>query len=257
MSVFTSAQTASQILELLLHLPKNSFIFVDVDDTLIAPVSKAFRLPPALQIIDQIKEKKDHYPHYEKIVSQWRLQRQVQLLDKQWPHILESLKKNHYVFGLTKMDTGTFGVIESIERWRAGELAQFGIKFLCDFPFDPLKSSEQIIELEPERFHGPTFHQGIFFTGEASKADVLTLLNTNNQFSKSHIVLIDDRQEQLKAIEALCDRWGIPFIGILFEGARHLEGQADPHLVAFQQKYLLENLIWLEDDKAETYLYRR
>lgn len=249
-------QNATQVSELLTTLPETSLIFVDVDDTLITPVSKAFRLPLDLQIIDHIKINKDKYPHYEEIVSKWRLQRQIQLIDPRWPAVLDSLKEKHLVFGLTQMDTGSFGVIDSMEKWRFDELAKFGIHFTEKFPFSQSFSPKEVFILNPQNPRGAAFYGGIFFTGTDSKGAVLELLQTNDNLPSSHIILIDDRPHQLAALEEVCAQRDIPFTGILFEGARDVSDQPDPRIVAFQQKYLLENYVWLEDDKAEEYLLR-
>ena len=47
-----------------------------------------------------------------------------------------------------------------------------------------------------------------------------------------------------------CKKNNIGFLGILFDGLKHLTGEPDPKLAAFQESYLIENAKWLEDEEA-------
>ena len=51
------------------------------------------------------------------------------LIDDSWPEVMTSLKKGYQVFGLTKMNTGEFGNIKSMEEWRFNELQSLNISF--------------------------------------------------------------------------------------------------------------------------------
>src|SRR5579872_3560010 len=120
-SQFIEAKTATEVMDCLSNIPQNAIIFMDIDDTIITPVSKTFRKPPYNHLIDEIKKNKDEYQNYEEIVSNWRLQRKAMVIDKDWPQLLSNLKEKFMVYGLTKMDTGKFGNIESMEKWRHQE----------------------------------------------------------------------------------------------------------------------------------------
>ena len=55
----------------------------------------------------------------ERLISKWRLSREVILTDPDWPDFLRNIDRP---YGLTKMDVGHFGEIPSMENWRNNEL---------------------------------------------------------------------------------------------------------------------------------------
>lgn len=238
--LFTShtmlATNCAEILAQLQHMPEHTIIFVDIDDTVITPVSKTFRSPPYNQLIDEIKKNKERYTHYEAILSQWRLQRKVMLIDEDWPATLETLKKHYRVYGLTKMDTGALGAIASIEHWRYAELKSLGIEFSNDGT------------IPQELIHNASFYKGLFFTGPNSKSQ--TLLYFLEYLNGSTFVMIDDRKEHIEDIRQLCQEHSIPFIGIHVKALDQLKDRPDPAIAALQKQYLIEHLLWLEDADA-------
>lgn len=128
-SPFLMAKTSGEVGVFLNTVLNKSIILIDIDDTIITPVSKAFRTLPHNKMIDEIKKNKENYDNYEAIVSNWRLQRKAMLIDRDWPKLILKLKQESEVYGLTKMDTGRFGNIESVEDWRYKELKSLGITF--------------------------------------------------------------------------------------------------------------------------------
>jgi hypothetical protein len=237
---FHIISSASAIETCLQKLPKNAIIFVDVDDTIISPRSKTFRVSPHNKLIDNIKKNWKDYPNYQQIVSNWRLQRRVMLLDEAWPAMLKDLKKNFPVYALTKMDTGSFGNIQSMEQWRYEELKCLGIEFS--------ENNEMPRSVLADGQNNPIFYNGIFITGEKSKGQTLeaykSFLRTDS------IVMIDDRVENLEDVQAFCVKHAINFTGILFNGLEKFEDRPDPAVASFQAKYLIEKEQWLEDDEA-------
>ncbi|MCC8377715.1 MAG: hypothetical protein LN567_04970 [Rickettsia endosymbiont of Graphium doson] len=92
-SSFPVASSALEILELIKNIPAEALIFLDVDDTIITPKSVTFRKPPYNQMLDRIKANKSNYDNFKEIVSNWRLQRKVILIDEEWGQVLNTLKK--------------------------------------------------------------------------------------------------------------------------------------------------------------------
>lgn len=234
---FLEARTAEEVFEHVQGLSGSVQMFVDIDDTVQTPASKTFRKPPTNQMIDEIKKNKGDYPNYPEIVGNWRLQRKPMLVDSKWPEVLSKLKELFPVYGLTKMDTGVFGNIPSMEEWRYIELKSLGIEFS--------KSStipEGVIE-------GASFHKGIFITGPNSKSG--TLAHYKDYLGEmTTLVMVDDREEHLRDLEQFCVQNGIQFVGILFKGLESLEGEANPAIAAFQKEHLITHAEWLEDDAA-------
>lgn len=241
--------TSRQILEIqLANLPLNSIVLFDIDDTLITPVSSFFRIEPYRSLIDEIKKNPHQYPDYEEIISNWRLQRKVMLVDPKWPETIQLLKSKHQVYGFTKMDTGKFGNITSVETWRYQELKNLGVEF-------SQKKSIEEFQIGPGSFkNSPMFYKGIFFTGSASKAEMFALYQ--NVLNNSFIVLIDDREEHLLDLGAFCREVSIPFRGFLFKASWLTPTfKTNSPMAEFQKTYLLEHKKWIEDEDANTKTY--
>ncbi len=233
--MMTCASTAVSVLNHVKNLKGQAVVFCDVDDTLITPVSKTFRAPPYSQLIDWLKTLKNKaHTDYIDIISAWRQQRRVMLLDHDWPKIIQDIQTICPMYGLTKMDTGSFGRIVSLENWRYEELKKLGIVF---------SSSPTVME-------SPSLYQGILMTGPYKKSDAIerykefVLTKDTNT-----IVMIDDRQESLDDIAQFCDHKGFHFLGILFDGLKNFSTNIDPICANFQKNYLLTYKVWLEDDE--------
>ncbi len=230
------ASTAMEVLNAVSNLKEHSVVFCDVDDTLITPKSKTFRAPPYSQLIDWLKTLKDTaHVDYIDIISAWREQRRVILLDQNWPKIIKDIEKICPIYGLTKMDSGPFGRISSLEHWRYKELEGLGITF---------SPSPNITDI-------PSLYQGILMTGPYKKSEAITrykefVLTKNTKT----IVMIDDRMESLDDISEFCDNKGFHFLGILFNGLQNFSDTVDPICANFQKNYLLIHKIWLEDDEV-------
>lgn len=233
-------KTSSEILNHLASLPANSIIFLDVDDTIITPVSKTFRKPPYNQLIEEIKKNKENYKQYEALVSHWRLERKAMLVDPAWPQTLQQLKQGYPVYGLTKIDSGAFGSIASMELWRYQELKNLGIEFSehPSIPTGPLQDA--------------SFYKGIFITGKNAKSQTLAYFLP--YLKADTFVVVDDKEENLENISQWCKTQGIGFLGLLFKGLETFQDKVDPKIALLQKQHLIENLQWLEDYAAQNIL---
>jgi hypothetical protein len=255
-SCFQHKWSAQEIWKHLKDLSEKSIIFFDIDDTLIKPASRTFNGLPYNQLIHNIKANMDHMANAPKIISQWRLQRKTVLMDPDWPMVIEALKKNHLVYGLTKMEVGCFGDIDSMEQWRYQELRFLGLEFSDLVPdgfSQDLKDSGSGI-LWPFFSHnqqGPTFHKGIFMTGKYSKGQTIEFFFDVLPLS---IVLIDDQESHLKDFAQLCYKRSLKFQGVLFKGLEQWISWDNSLVPDLQKKYLMEQLIWLEDVQAQEIL---
>ena len=228
------------------NIPLNSILLMDIDDTLITPASRFFRINPYRTLIDEIKRNKHLYPDYEIIISNWRLQRKAMLVDSHWLDLIYELKKQHAVYGFTKMDTGKLGSIESVEDWRYQELKRLGIEFTQNESIEALKA--------PHDFQNPpVFYKGIFLSGCASKGEMAIVYRAS--LNAPHLVLIDDREEHILSVKNFCLEAGISFKGILFN-AEQLIPSFEPNspIAEFQKNYLLQQKKWIEDEEVQAYL---
>lgn len=238
----TTAGSAMAVWQKIENLPSDSVILLDIDDTIIMPVSKVFRLGADLNPIDEIKQNKSAYTDYATIVSNWRLQRKVRLVDEHWPAALQQIRKKFSVFGLTKIDSGCMGNIPSMEEWRYAELKNMGIEFSQEYPSN----------LQSHSLHNtgnkPVYYKGLFLTGSATKAQ--TLEQYREFLTGTAIAMVDDRPQQLEDIKSFCQKYSFNFLGILFEGMQKLNEKPDREIAAFQKNYLVTHAQWLEDEEA-------
>ena len=240
-----NAYNVSDLYEVFKDVPQDTFIFIDIDDTIITPVSHAFRTKsPYKTMIDELKASPHLFPNHERILSAWRLQRKVMLTDTSWPALLESLRRKYKTFALTKMESGHVGNISSMEEWRYTELQELNIFFTPE-----LKDSAKIQEKLFHKNRSGIFWKGIFITGSLKKSDVLEAIFSYHIPEK--VIFIDDREDQIEDVANACTRHAISFVGILYKGVSQIPGQTNHRLADFQKKYLLEKEIWLEDEEAQ------
>lgn len=240
MKDFETADSAEKVYNLIIeNAPTDTSIFFDVDDTFLTPKSKTFRKAPYNKMIDRIKENKSNYDNYEEIVSNWRLQRKVILIDEEWAEVINKLKAKFPVYALTQMNTGEFGNILSMQDWRYKELKSLGIEF---------SDNEELAACSSGQKDDAICYKGIFITGNHSKSG--TLSKFSDELNTSFIVFVDDREKHVEDVRDYCKKNKIGFLGILFDGLKHLTGEPDLKLAAFQESYLIENAKWLEDEEA-------
>lgn len=235
-TVFSAEQVQRQILSL--ENQGDTVILLDVDDTIITPKSLTFRSSPHNKIIDEIKANRDQYQNYEEIVSNWRAQRKSVLIDADWPGVLNSLKHGFRIYGLTKVNTGKFGNIKSMEDWRYNELKSHGIEF-----------SEHGEQNRSNIDDQPSFYKGIMMTGIAKKRDTLKKFMSTIA-PVDAIVFIDDRVKNLQEIDDFCKENDIQFLGLHFQGLQKLRGRQDEAVYLLQKNTLVKEAKWLSDEEA-------
>lgn len=238
---FYTAKSAANVFEIIQKCnPETTIVLTDIDDTLVTPQARAFRRPPYNKMIDKIKARKAEYSNFDAIISNWRLQRKLMLIDPVWPAFLEKLKSSFKVYGLTKMDTGPLGSIPSVEAWRFDELCTLGITFTTI----PNLSEHTVRPTEPN------FYKGILFTGAAEKDETLETYWDHLSVGTLTIVMIDDRMEHLEKIQRFCDKKGLACICIHYTGLFELVDVPVPEIAEFQEKMLIETGQWFEDSDA-------
>lgn len=235
----TSINDLNYIIE---QLQPGDCLIVDVDDTLITPQAMMFRpQSPYHTFLDKIKKEKPQ--NLTDILSTWRLNRKVCLVEPQWPEILANLiKKGVTVLALTQVNTGKFGKIASMEKWRANELTKLNLIF-SPFAVDEIETI--IADGEPA-----TLHKGILSTGSHTKAAVLEAF-INKYPHPSKIVFIDDRLQQVECIFEFCKKLNIPYEGIHYLGASKLPYNPDLDLGHIQTKMII-NQEWAEDEQISS-----
>jgi hypothetical protein len=241
-------KSINEITFLLEQATTETLFLLDVDDTLITPLSSSFRPQKdgSLNLIDQLKNRKEKIKDFHLILGQWRLQRKVMLVENTWPKTLRFLlEKDIPVFGLTKMDTGSFGPIPSVEEWRLKELNQLGLFFTSAV------NGTSSIRLNTSQEKYSAFKEGILFTGPFSKGETLSEFLKHTKLQPKEIVFIDDRLDYIKDVQQTATDLGYDFKGIHYRATETLPGESNPNIIKIQQHYLLNHQKWLEDDQVQ------
>lgn len=184
-------------------------LLIDIDDTVITTKNKFTN--PVDKLKEAYKDGSIDIVSYENLLSSWRLERKVILTDQAWPNFLHERQQNgNGVFALTRVNTGKSGLIESMERWRNDELKSMGINFTLENPMDGIDYEE------PQRLgvEDASFFKGIFFTGQASKREVVQKILESKKYDL--VILVDDKLEQLEDVATACDICCTEFIPIQF-----------------------------------------
>lgn len=136
---------------------------------------------------------------------------------------LKSLKGKK--IALTASQTGECADGTLMTEYRYQELRERGITFEATFNIN----SVVLNELTYKGQH-PTYHKGILFSlrrleGETSKGAVLCAFLKKIEYTPEWVVLVDDREENLKSVRAELEKQyrDTKFIGILYTGCKKNE----------------------------------
>jgi len=129
-----------------------------------------------------------------------------QLLDVAVVSICDSLKaRGCTVLGLSRIESGKYGIIPSLCTWKASLLQQLGIHFSLKYPntvFDTLPRYE-------DRY--PILYEGILCTNTLEKGIVFEAFLDKFRVQPSRIIFFDDEVENLYSVAAVCKKRGISY----------------------------------------------
>lgn len=245
--------TYSEIKEnTLFSCDNNTLVTFDVDDTLIIAVDMVLqqKLPKYFELISIIRHptllNQTAFENYFSIIFQ---EAERYVFDTDSINFIKQLKtQNCKVIGLTSAETGSYGKIESMERWRVSMLKHFGIEFSNDF------SNTCFKKLPVYRNNYPCLYEGILFANQQNKGKVLEAFLNNFKLRPTKIISFDDDKNALNSINNICVKYGIKFIGYHYCGANKLAEAWDNKLATLQLDYLIKNEKWLSDQSAKKLL---
>lgn len=228
-------------------IDKDTLVFIEIDDTLMMPKSLMFSFDsnPYRVFIDDMISLGRRMPAYNSAVATWYQQRQVKLVEEGWVDFINRLKgKGVKVYGLCSMPLHLL----NIEEKRYIEAKDLGITFS-----NSINNQEDIV-IEKKEAWFSRFYKGIIFTGPYSKSHTLLefLRVTNNVPSK--MLIISSIKHEVKAIDSALRIFNMDYYSVHYLGSREVRGKPDSDLVDLQQKELIQNGRWLEDDAAKLLL---
>lgn len=161
------------------------------------------------------------------------------------PSVIDAIKtfqeKHATVLALTSMESGSYGLIESMPVWRYTMLKHMGIEFsqqFADHVFD---------NFPPYRSNYPTLYKGILCANQQNKGAVLQAFLTYAKLKPSRIIAFDDSLAALQSIGKICETAAISCTLIQY---RHPETPATWNAwhALEQFEYLIKEHRWMSDE---------
>ncbi|MBU0744822.1 MAG: DUF2608 domain-containing protein, partial [Gammaproteobacteria bacterium] len=176
------------------------------------------------------------------------MQSQEVPVDQGMPGLIKGLQASgKKVLALTLINSGSYGQIASMEKFRVNRLILAGYRF--DKSWSGVK--KQLLNQEKD----VVFSKGVVLTNFSPKGDALMAFLQYAKNKPKKIILIDDRRINLKSVEAVARKNNIQFLGIEYMAA--VDAKKEPinikrarlQLDIFKKKHK-----WLSDGEADKYI---
>ncbi|NGX61692.1 MAG: hypothetical protein K940chlam9_01181 [Chlamydiae bacterium] len=183
----------------------------------------------------------------EDLVSIILLSREMQLVEKQAPEVIEEIQNQGIkVMVCTALRPGKFGRIPKTELWRLGELDRFGLNFRNAFPG---------VFVELDHFAAvpfpPVLIEGVFASGWIRKGEALAHLFNILDYKPKRVIFIDNSLSHHESVEKWMEALEIPYLGLYYTAYKNHIQEVDEDLASFQIQYLINHERWLSDEEAK------
>lgn len=156
------------------------------------------------------------------------------LIDDSTPQFLKQIiQKGIPAMALTANLTGSFDRIKSMEQWRVNSLRCLGIDFSESAPY---KASLMFDNLASYRGYYSNYLNGILFVNGTviSKGDAFLSFIEKTKLSPERIIFIDDREDNLKSLEAAIQKLDKP---IEYHGLHYIGAQKYPSKTISEEEF--------------------
>lgn len=232
---------------------EHALILFDVDDTLISAKDSLLR-PSARGVWDRLAKssldnpeipltrKYDRDYYFSLVLS--RLE--YELVDPHVVDIIKNLQRRQIkAIAFTKMMTGSFGAIPSMEDWRLSQLLKEQIDFSKAFPDNPLL----FLKAQVGNVNS-VFKNGVLCANRQNKGPVLISFLNRLEWKPQKVVFIDNRRDYLESVEKSLEGTGIEFLGFYYTAAEKNPRAVNEKLAKFQMMHLAKFGVWLTDAEA-------
>jgi len=148
------------------------------------------------------------------------------------------------VVALTSMESGALGVIESMPKWRANMLKDFGIDFGEQF------QNISFTTLSLHRGSYPCIYNGILCANQEAKGKVLGAFLDYFQLKPVKIISFDDQERALNSIKSECEKRKINFTGYQVLGAKKLHNSWNMKKAFKQLDFVMQKGQLLSNEQA-------
>ena len=194
----------------------------DVDMVLVQPSDPAFQMANIKRFGAVAKRIMKDVPTEKQMMflSLMTISSEPVLIDECTPQFLNSLsQKGVPAIALTANLTGAFGPIKNMETWRIQNLKLLGIDFSKSAPYP---KSLIFNDLASYRDNYSTYVDGVLFVNGTTVSKGDAFLSFLKNFLPEKIIFVDDREDNLKSLEAAIQKMDhpIPYQGLHFLGAQ-------------------------------------
>lgn len=218
----TKVNQMQEVFSFFQHADSDTLIIFDVDMVLVQPNDPAFQMANMKRHSNIAKKIMKEMPHEKQMIflSLMTIKSQPLLIDPQIPQQLSRLHQRGIPsMALTANLTGEFSIIKSMEKWRVEGLRQLGIDFSQSAPY---QCSIAFYHLPSFRGNYSTYLDGILFVNgtTCSKGEALLAFLHQMQVHPKKIIFVDDREENLRSVEAALRGKEIDYQALHFVGAQ-------------------------------------
>ncbi len=233
----------------------NTMIFIEIDNNIAVPESKFFAYGSKhhyfLQnMYNYAKQNKKHHM----MLAKWYQSRRLQLTEDNWPEFIQKLrKKGASIYGYSHIPIQLI----NIEPKRYLELKELGILFDKQinkqkvFIIDGAKQAKKKASKNP---WVSRFYMGIVFSDPFRISKTILDFMKVTKHTPKKILFIAHDKEKVARVQQELKRFKIKYKGIVYrglEGNRYTYTKKSDAIMKLQEKYMLNQGVWLEDEQAE------
>lgn len=233
----------AQIEDIRQYVIDDALILIDIDDTLIENPFTLGTPPWRNWVKSRLADYKTSFVLYDALTLKIAQKVPYKTMEPTTTQLIADLQnEDHAVFAFTARGRTQWYTtdIEGVDIFTHEQLKGVGI----DFKKTNVPAGLQALE--------PTyFYDGIIFAQHIKKGDLLKHLFKDLNYKPSVIIFVDDKLDQVKSVEAVVEKAGIPFIGFWYKRSEQEHANFNPLVADIQLELLLENGGFLNDEDAE------
>lgn len=225
-----------EVFEYFTEADSKTLAIFDVDMVLVQPQDPAFQMANmkrfgaiSKRIIKEVPTEKQMM-----FLSLMTISSDPVLIDDSTPQFLKQIiQRGIPVMALTANLTGSFGRIKNMEQWRVESLRRLGIDFSESAPY---KAPLMFDNLASYRGYYSNYLNGILFVNGTvvSKGDAFLSFIEKTKLSPERIIFIDDREDNLKSLEAAIQKLDKP---IEYHGLHYIGAQKYPSQMISEEEF--------------------
>ncbi len=226
---------------------KDTVMFVSLDNVVMMPKSEMFSYNsnPYLGFIQNMVSLGERMPRYNKIVSQWYAKRQVRLVEEGWEGFIKAMRaKGVTVYGISYMPIHLSNIEPKIYK----DITDLGVLFTSKI------NGKEEMQIEKHTNWSSSFYKGIIFLGPFGPSHTLMEFLKVTNISPKKMLFISNSEPDLERMDTSLRVFDMEFYNVEYRGVYETGNKPDEKIVKLQQKYLINQGIWLEDEQAAAML---